>query len=66
MRSIWASSPTGGGSSWSSASRIESIERIDFTGSGNNTLTLTVNYNVYNAGVFAQLLVYADIAASVI
>jgi FG-GAP repeat/RTX calcium-binding nonapeptide repeat (4 copies) len=32
-----------GGSRPSSASRIESIERIDLTGSGDNTLTLNVN-----------------------
>jgi Ca2+-binding RTX toxin-like protein len=46
-----------GGAAPSSASRIESIERIDLTGSGNNSLTLSARdaidmagMNVFNAG----------------
>lgn len=40
-----------GASTPSSASRIESIERIDLTGSGNNTLTLTVKDVMDMAGM---------------
>jgi hypothetical protein len=40
-----------GGSTPSSASRLESIERIDLTGSGNNTLTLGLNDVLDMAGM---------------
>ncbi|MHB1215670.1 MAG: beta strand repeat-containing protein, partial [Thiobacillus sp.] len=51
-----------GGSTPGSSSRIESIERIDLTGSGNNTLTLGLNdvidmagMNLINSGTQAAL-----------